>query len=330
MARPPRCSITREKVGDAQFIEVRQFYRDNRFRPASFDIRKSFRGGVGSRSAPYFDQWILTSEHRSSSSGGRRPGASHHRALAGTAGRSFALDVPVVIGTDQGIETKSIVPADRARRGGRDLKAARRGDRSAVPALSSPGRWRSRRHYRSVQRRSADRWARRRVPLCRSGQAWTRDQVGTTDSEITALPADRAVWLFGAGNKFAPVVADALKGYGASLDAAGLRTSSTAYDAAGRSLVAVARHPGNPDSVVIALTASSEASADALARKLPHYGKYSWLVFAGDGATNGRPAGGRSATRRSRAISRRRHQPIKLTPRQALAEIKPLFEFPAV
>jgi len=39
------------------------------------------------------------------------------------------------------------------------------------------------------------------------------------------------VWLFGAENKFAPVVTDALKPYGASLDASGLRTSSTAYDA---------------------------------------------------------------------------------------------------
>src|SRR5690349_23228002 len=39
-------------------------------------------------------------------------------------------------------------------------------------------------------------------------KAWTRDGIETvTDSEISALPSDRAVWLFGSGNKFVPVVA---------------------------------------------------------------------------------------------------------------------------
>jgi len=38
-------------------------------------------------------------------------------------------------------------------------------------------------------------------------KAWTRDGVETVmDSALDALPADRAVWVFGAGNKFAPVV----------------------------------------------------------------------------------------------------------------------------
>ena len=46
------------------------------------------------------------------------------------------------------------------------------------------------------------------------------------------------------------------------------------------------RHPDNPASVIIYVSASSEAAAEGLARKLPHYGKYSWLVFAGDDATN--------------------------------------------
>ena len=63
------------------------------------------------------------------------------------------------------------------------------------------------------------------------------------DSQIDALPADRAVWVFGAGNKFAPVVAEGLKAYGASLDAGGLRTANASYEAAGRSLVVGVRHP---------------------------------------------------------------------------------------
>ena len=132
--------------------------------------------------------------------------------------------------------------------------------------------------------------------------------------------------MFGAGNKFAPVVAQGLKAYGASLDAGGLRTANASYEAAGRSLVAGVRHPDNPDAVIFYVAAPSVAAADALARKLPHYGKYSWLVFAGDEATNEAtgewPVGdtplGRNLTPQA--------QPIKLAPRPALAELKPQFD----
>src|SRR5262249_19035497 len=144
--------------------------------------------------------------------------------------------------------------------------------------------------------------------------------------QLDTLPADRAVWVLGAGNKFAPAVAEALKTYGASVDATGLRTADARYEAAGRSLVAGVRHPRNPDSVVIYVSASSEAAANALARKLPHYGKYSWLVFAGDEATN--EATGEwpiSDTPLARNLTSQ-GRPIKLAPRKALAEVRPQFD----
>ena len=82
----------------------------------------------------------------------------------------------------------------------------------------------------------------------------------------------------------------------------------------------------NPDSVVIYVSASSEAAANALARKLPHYGKYSWLVFAGDEATNEAtgewPVGDTPLARNLTPQGR----PIKLAPRKALAEVKPQFD----
>jgi hypothetical protein len=158
-------------------------------------------------------------------------------------------------------------------------------------------------------------------------KAWSRDGVETViDSQLDTLPADRAVWVFGAGNKFAPAVAEALKANGASLDATGLRTANARYAAAGRSLVVGVRHPHNPESVVIYVSASSEAAANALARKLPHYGKYSWLVFAGDEATNEAtgewPIGDTPLVRNLTPQGR----PIKLAPRKALAEVRPQFD----
>src|SRR5712672_2245568 len=331
-------NMLREKVGDAQFIKaLQEFYRDNRFRAASFDdIEKSFEAVSGRDLRPFFDQWVKNAG---------TPELKLDRAAAHGAhvditlsqvqpGRLFALDVPVVIATDKGVETRTVpMPSDTARvEASFDLAGAaqrieidpqfqvyRRLSPFEIPPSLSKA-FGAKKVLIVMSAQSAPIYA----GLAR---AWSREGVETVmDSALDALPADRAVWVFGAGNKFAPVVADALKTYGASLDAAGLRTASTAHDAAGRSLIAVARHPANPDSVVIALTASSEAAADALARKLPHYGKYSWLVFAGDDATNEAtgewPIGDTPLARNLTPQA----QPINLTPRKALAEIKPPFD----
>ena len=47
-----------------------------------------------------------------------------------------------------------------------------------------------------------------------------------------------------------------------------------------------ARHPGNVEKAVGLLLADSAAALPALGRKLPHYGKYSYLGFEGNDATN--------------------------------------------
>jgi hypothetical protein len=74
----------------------------------------------------------------------------------------------------------------------------------------------------------------------------------------------------------------ALRGYDAQLDRDGLRVAANTFAAATSSIVAVAREPGSSQSVRVFLSAPTAAAATGLARKLPHYGKYSWLVFSGE------------------------------------------------
>jgi aminopeptidase N len=333
-------NMLREKVGDAQFIRaLQQFYRDNRFREASYDdIEQSFEAVTGLNLQPFFDQWIRnvgTPELRLDNVAAN--GAQVDITLSQVqSGRLFALDVPVVIATDKGVETKTVsMPADRARVEARfDLKASpqrveidpqfqvyRRLSPFEIPPSLSKA-FGAKKMLIVISAQSAPVYA-------GLAKAWARDGVETVmDTQLDALPADRAVWVLGAGNKFAPVVADALKTYGASLDATGLRTTNATYEGAARSLVVAARHPSNPDSAVIYVAASSEAAANALARKLPHYGKYSWLVFTGDEATNeatGEWPIGDTPLARNLAPQAR---PIKLEPRKALAEVKPQFDIP--
>jgi hypothetical protein len=339
-------NMMREKVGDAQFISaLQQFYRDNRFREASYDdIEKSFEAVSGLDLHGFFDQWISnvgTPELRLDHAAAR--GAHVDITLSQVQpGRLFALDVPVVISTDKGVETRTIsMPSDQAPVDASfDLKAPvqrveidpqfqvyRRLSPFEIPPSLSKA-FGAKKVLIIMSAQSAPLYA-------GLAQAWRRDGVETvTDSEIDALPADRAVWVLGARNKFAPLVAEAVKTYGASLDATGLRTANppssspplageSSEGAAARSLVVAVRHPSNPNSAVIYISASSEAAADALARKLPHYGKYSWLIFTGDEATNEAtgewPIGDTPLARNLTPQAR----PIKFEPRKALAEVKP-------
>src|SRR6266702_233176 len=331
-------NMLRAKVGDAQFIEAMQaFYRDNRFRAASFDdIRKSFEAVSGLDLRPFFDQWIkgvgtpeLKLDHAAGH--GERVDITLSQVQPG---RLFTLDVPVLIETDKGVESRTVsMPSDRARV---DMSFDLKGSAQRVEIDPQVQLYRRLSPF-EIPPALSKAFGAKKVLIVMSAEsapvhaglakAWSRDGVETVmDSQLDALPADRAVWVFGTGNKFAPVVAEALKTYGASLDATGLRTANAMHAAAGRSLVAAVRHPYNPDSVVIYVSASSEAAADALARKLPHYGKYSWLVFAGDEATNEAtgewPVGDTPLARNLTPQGR----PIKLAPRKALAEVRPRFD----
>lgn len=336
-------NMLRDKVGDAQFIgALQQFYRDYRFREASYDdIEKSFETVSARDLHAFFDQWIrnvgtpeLRLDHAVAS------GAHVDITLSQVQpGRLFGLEVPVVISTDKGVETRTIsMPADQARVDA-SFDVAAPAQRVEIDPQFQVYR---RLSAFEIPPSLSKAFGAKKVLIVMSAQsaplyaglakAWSRDGVDiVTDSELDTLPADRAVWVLGAGNKFAPVVAQAVKTYGASLDATGLRTANPAASrpppagegAAARSLVVAVRHPSNPDSAVIYVSASSEAAADALARKLPHYGKYSWLIFSGDEATNEAtgewPIGDTPLARNLTPQAK----PIKLEPRKALAEVKP-------
>src|ERR1700730_5348951 len=240
-------NMLREKVGDAQFVKALQaFYRDNRFREASFDdIRTSFEAVSGRDLRPFFDQWVRnvgTPELQLDQAAGH--GERIDITLSQVQpGRLFTLDVPVVIKTDRGVETRTVsMPSDKARI---DVSFDLKGPAQRVEIDPQFQVYRRLSPY-EIPPSLSKAFGAKKALIVMSAQsstvhaglakAWSQDGVETVmDSQLDALPADRAVWVFGADNKFAPVVTDALAAYGASLDATGLRTASAKYEAAGRS-----------------------------------------------------------------------------------------------
>jgi hypothetical protein len=59
-----------------------------------------------------------------------------------------------------------------------------------------------------------------------------------------------------------------------------------AFVLTGQTSVWIARHPANPEKAIGWITTDLAAALPALARKLPHYGKYSFVYFDGPDAVN--------------------------------------------
>jgi hypothetical protein len=116
---------------------------------------------------------------------------------------------------------------------------------------------------------------------------WRRDGVEIVDdARLATLPHDRPVWILDRTNRFVHAAAASLNGNDAELDAGALRVAANRYPTDSKSVVAVGRDGENPSNVLVFLSAPTAAAADGLARKLPHYGRYSWLIFNGDAPDN--------------------------------------------
>ena len=115
-----------------------------------------------------------------------------------------------------------------------------------------------------------------------------------TDAELAdaELPADRAVWLLGRGNRLAARYFGSAAGAGnvagLAVDAAGVEVDGQRVAFAGHTSVVVVRHPASAERAIGWITVDPEllAALPGLGRKLPHYGKYSYLGFDGAEPTN--------------------------------------------
>ena len=104
-----------------------------------------------------------------------------------------------------------------------------------------------------------------------------------TDADVRSLPADRAVWLLGRGNALAAALDTGAEW---SLDGGTLVVDREKMPLAGATPRWSYAEPGNPEKAIAWVFAGDLAALPALGRKLPHYGKYSYLGFTGADAIN--------------------------------------------
>ncbi|MBV6415806.1 MAG: hypothetical protein CMLOHMNK_00327 [Steroidobacteraceae bacterium] len=326
--------MLRRKFGDDVFRRTLQsFYRDERGERAGFmDVKREFARATGANLDTFFEQWVNQAGAADLRLENVR--AEGHR-VSGVIRQAqstapLVLDVPVSVRTTKGYQIETLAlrgaatpfeittdaepllaevdpefdvfrlldPRETAPSIGQIF-----GDTAVLAILPARADQATRELYRGVLARWASPAQHVEVKL---------------DSEVKALPADRAVWVFGRENLYASAL---LK------DVAG-EPALARKDA---SVVFARRHPANVAKAVGFIAIGSAAAAPGLAGKLPHYGKYSYLVFEGDepkntvkGEWNADDSPLRVDLRRG-AAARTALAPLARAKRAPLAEPPPVF-----
>lgn len=291
--------MMRRELGDATFIKgLRALYADKRFERASFDdVRRALENASGRDLAALFNPWVRRT-------GAPRLSVGEVKATAGAGGAwrvtgtldqrqtgdSYTLSVPVAVTLEGREATFQTVVRASGRETSLDITVPARPLRldvdpeydlfrvldveEAPPALSGafgaevatmilPAKAdaESLARYRSM----AEGWNTGRTTPIKV----------VTDGELADLPSEGSVWVIGYENRFVGRVADAVRAY-----------EATPAKSGDRAVVLVARRNKGEAPVAAFVAAARAAQIPGLARKLPHYHKYSHLAFEGDEPVN--------------------------------------------
>lgn len=302
-------NMLRLQVGDEAFQRAMQrFYRDNKFKRSSYnDIRLAFESVTESDFQPFFDQWV------------NRKGAPVLEIVESKVsikddqyilsfqlaqvqeGADFDLLIPIAVHFDG--QTRAVIKNVEMNKKQQDFDLIfenrpigidvdprfdvfRRLHRNEIPPSLSQVFGAEK--IKIILSESED--PNRQAAYEKMAQNWAKsdpEQIEIIkEKELSELPSDCAIWIFGLSNKFKTSVIEALQPYRVSIDADKFQIEKSMVSATNNSIILATRNPGNQDQVVVWLSADNDAALPGLGRKLPHYGKYSYLAFEGDEPTN--------------------------------------------
>jgi hypothetical protein len=297
--------MLRLELGDALFLQgLQQFYATYRFQRATFDdLIQTFMAVSGRALQPFFTQWL------------ERPGAPSLTLQVTPLGQNlgrielqqghealpYLLTVPVALtyAGDTSARMQYVLLNTRAASFDiTDFAALQRVD--VDPACDL---------FRRLDRREmppalgqlfgADRVllvlpldAADGIPATawrNFAAVWQRSNPAIAlvrEDALTTLPRDSAVWVLGANNRWRQSLAASLAAYGAGVQETVISFSTTQVPRADQSFVFVVSHSDNPEFAIGWIGAAHADALQGLARKLPHYGTYSYLAFAGSAPVN--------------------------------------------
>ncbi|MBW1684483.1 MAG: M20/M25/M40 family metallo-hydrolase [Deltaproteobacteria bacterium] len=297
--------MLRLHLGDERFVRgLRIFFLRHRFRRASFsDLRRVYSELAGEDLQPFFQQWVERTGAPVLSFESEALGEDRIRVVVRQEqrGELYELSVPLAV-TLAGETQARIFSLSIQKRESEfefTLPAAplrvdldpyfdvfRRLDQGEIPPTLS------------------DLFGAEKVTLVlpeREGEpamaawkdlahAWQQGAAGQVEAVheqgLQRLPEDRAVWVLGSHNQWSRSLRPGLEALGAGIGEGAIRIGAKQLPEKGHSFVYTTRRAGKPHLPLAWVGADSAAAIRGLARKLPHYGKYSYLAFSGEEPSN--------------------------------------------
>jgi len=339
--------MLRRQLGDAAFKQGLQvFYQRNRFRVASFsDVQDSFASVANEPLDDFFQQWVQRSgaPQLGIHTARAEPEGDHYRLTAvieqTQPGPVYDITVPLAVhmdGIDQTYQTQITLtkkqqtlsvtlPAQPLQLDvDPEFDVFRRLHRNEIPPAISQAMG-AEQVLVVLPEQAPAALKQAYQALARRWQQVKPAQIDVVaDTDLQALPDDRAVWLFGWHNRWRPQFNTALQGYDFAAVGENVRIAGTTLTPQSHSLAVLGRQPQAPDQALGWLAADSADALPGLGRKLPHYGRYSYLGFTGtepDNVLKGQwpvldsPLSARVAQHDGAIIS---FSPATLAPREAL------------
>lgn len=301
--------MLRTELGDVDFVAaLRDFYRTHRFERADFsDLEKAFSKAAKKDLSPVFFQWVTQAgapqlaikrtSVRKSKKGFRLVLTLQQQ----QAGPAYVLSVPIAVTLEGHKQAEQLQVSMnkkektfKLRFPHRPVRLAidpefdlfRRLDRNEIPPALSRA-FGAEKVLIILPSKATAPLQEAYDALARKWQDSASERVEVTwDTDLDALPSDRSVWLFGWKNHFHETFSKTLAPYETSLKTTEVYVDGKNIAPEGHAFVLTNRHPDNPDLALSWLGTDNPAALPGLARKLPHYGRYSYLGFEGDAPTN--------------------------------------------
>ncbi len=299
--------MLRRELGDQAFIAgLRGFYRDNRFRNAGYaQLRVAFEQASGRDLTTFFRQWLeregaprlAMDQVRTEQTGDGY--LLHGRIRQIQDSSPFRLRLPLLVYLEGGgVEEHALVmdtaelalelklPARPLRL---DLDPRFDLFRRLYPEESPPTLGALFGADRGLILIPQSAPAEMRDSYHRLAEQWIKGHAGwriRSDHSVDELPDDGPVWLLGWNNRFLPQLAKRWRPHGVEVMPESAVLEGRSFQRDRHSLVLTAPGPDRAAQPLAWLGAHQPSALPGLGRKLPHYGKYGLLAFAGDGPRN--------------------------------------------
>ncbi|MFK5855333.1 MAG: M20/M25/M40 family metallo-hydrolase [Bacteroidota bacterium] len=339
--------MLRRKVGDENFVKGFQlFYENNKYKAASYDdIRISMEKVSGVDLTQFFNQWVnrygapelaISNVSTDMFAGKYRINISIEQKQNTPA---FNIDIPINVATENGLEVFVFNMNKKQQDFQISLKSKplklvvdaqydifRLLHPAEVPPTLSKI-WGSsnaliilpskiNKELAEVYNAFAEQWK----------NTDSKKFTIVYDKDLSDIPTDKTAWIIGFENKFAPEMNNQLADYNSSLSKDSVKFENKQLSKSNNSFVFTMSKANDIKMQNIFISVGNNNAIAGLIRKLPHYGKYSYLAFSGNEPTN--IAKGQWPVLNSPLVKTFVDDAQKISiiePRVALATLKPVF-----